>query len=375
MSVIIGGDIVPIDSNKDWFERPQVTQLIGEELIRILNEADYRLFNLETPLVDKVSPIKKYGRNLIASTKSINGIKAFGIDAFTLANNHIMDQGVAGLHSTISLLRKNGISYVGAGDNLQEAIRPLLFSVNGTKYGVYACTEHEFSVAREDFAGANPFDPLESPDHVETLKHECDYVIVLYHGGKEQYRYPSPYLQKVCRKLVEKGADLVVCQHSHCIGCLEKYREGTIIYGQGNFLFTQWSNDYWNTGLILKLNDNRSIDYIPIERANNGGIRLARPSVGKEVLGGFDKRSDEIREPGFIEKKYQEFALNNSEDYFLLLSGNRRNLAFRIINRLSKGKYQRSKIDRFKKWANLPLRNYIECEAHREIILRALNND
>ena len=42
------------------------------------------------------------------------------------------------------------------------------------------------------------------------LKKQCDYVIVLYHGGKEHYRYPSPYLQKVCRKIVDKGADIVV---------------------------------------------------------------------------------------------------------------------------------------------------------------------
>lgn len=43
-------------------------------------------------------------------------------------------------------------------------------------------------------AGANPFDVLESFDDVQALKEHCDYVIVLYHGGKEFYRYPSPHV-------------------------------------------------------------------------------------------------------------------------------------------------------------------------------------
>ena len=80
----------------------------------------------------------------------------------------------------------------------------------GKKIGIYACVEHEFTVATEKESGANPIDLLETPDHIVELKKQCDYVIVLYHGGKEQYRYPSPNLQKTCRKLVEKGADLVV---------------------------------------------------------------------------------------------------------------------------------------------------------------------
>src|SRR5699024_1436352 len=101
--------------------------------------------------------------------------------------------------------------------------------------------------------GANPFDPLESFDHIQELKSKCDYVIVLYHGGKERYRYPSPYLQKVCRKFAQKGADLIVCQHSHCIGAYEEFEGSTIIYGQGNFIFNTLNNEFWNTSLLIKV--------------------------------------------------------------------------------------------------------------------------
>ena len=90
-------------------------------------------------------------------------------------------------------------------------------------------------------------------------------VIVLYHGGLEKYRYPSPQLRRVCRKFVEKGADLVVCQHSHSVGCMEAFGGGNIVYGQGNLLFARYGGEHWNTGLLIGL--------------DTGDMRLDRKSV------------------------------------------------------------------------------------------------
>ena len=239
MEILIGADLVPTISNATLFERGDAKTLVGEDLLKTLQAADYRIFNLEVPLTDTTMPLDKNGPAMIASTQTAHGYKALGVDLLTLANNHILDQNVQGLESTIRMLQENGISFLGAGKNLQEAAKPYIIENGGRRIGVYACAEHEFSIAAEGKSGANPFDPLESPDHVAALKAQCDYVIVLYHGGKEHYRYPSPGLQKICRKLVQKGADLVVCQHSHCIGCEEKYMNGTIVYGQGNFHFTK----------------------------------------------------------------------------------------------------------------------------------------
>ena len=174
---------------------------------------------------------------------------------------------------------------------------------------------HDFYAA--EIPGANPFDPLESLDHIQELKTKCDYAIVLYHGGKEHYRYPSPYLQKVCRKICEKGADLVICQHSHCIGCFEQYEGSTIVYGQGNFIFDKSKSEYWDTSILVKLEINDSqvdTEYIPITRKGNG-VRLATGQAAKEILDGFQRRSKEILYEGFIEKQYQEFAQANIQSY------------------------------------------------------------
>lgn len=230
MNILIGADCVPTRSNIDLFATGDSQTLLGEELNNILQKADYRIFNLEVPLTDQVHPILKCGPNLIAPTKCVAGYKAMHVDLLTLANNHILDQDQQGLASTCSVLDAAEIAYTGVGKTPEEAAKPYIFECEGKRIGVYACAEHEFSIVTEYSAGANPVDLLETPDHIAALKEECDYVIVLYHGGKEHYRYPSPNLQKVCRKFVEKGADLVVCQHSHCIGCEEKIPGGVQLY-------------------------------------------------------------------------------------------------------------------------------------------------
>lgn len=90
-------------------------------------------------------------------------------------------------------------------------------------------------------------------DDIEEAKRLADVVIVFYHGGKEYVAYPSPNLQKICRAMVKRGADYVICQHSHCVGCYEKFQGGHIVYGQGNFIFDHSDHPMWQTGLLLKL--------------------------------------------------------------------------------------------------------------------------
>lgn len=96
MRIIIGGDIVPTNSNIGFFESGDVETLLGEELNSILQNADYRIFNLEVPFTDREQPIPKCGPNLIAPTKCVAGYKAMQVDLLTLANNHILDQDQQG---------------------------------------------------------------------------------------------------------------------------------------------------------------------------------------------------------------------------------------------------------------------------------------
>ena len=71
--------------------------------------------------------------------------------------------------------------------------------VKGKRIGVISFAEEEFNLATENAPGANFFDVYESPEYVAECKKNCDFLIVLYHGGIEHYRYPSKILQKKCK--------------------------------------------------------------------------------------------------------------------------------------------------------------------------------
>lgn len=133
MSIIIGADLVPTESNYDLFEKADVETLFGKELLETINKADFRIFNLETPITDKELPIKKCGPAIITPTRVMSGIKSLDIDLFTLANNHILDQGEQGLDSTIKLLRESNIDFVGAGKNLSDAAESYIFEFSQKK--------------------------------------------------------------------------------------------------------------------------------------------------------------------------------------------------------------------------------------------------
>lgn len=373
MKVLFGADLGPTKTNFDLFAAGDTDALLGQPLMELIQQADLRVFDLEVPLTDRDTPIAKNGPVLKAPENTVAGIKAMGINLLTLANNHVLDQGQPGLEATVRALDNAEISHFGTG-LYPACAEPYIYEKDGKKVGIYACVEHEFSVATETTPGANPFDPLETPDHVAQLKQRCDYVVVLYHGGKEHYRYPSPGLQKVCRKLVEKGADLVLCQHSHCIGCQERYQNGTIVYGQGNFLFDRADNDFRNSAILVQVNEDFSVTYIPLLK-NGNGVKLAQGAAAQEILQAFEARSEEIKDPAVLQKKYRAYAKNNGVHYLLLLNNiNGKNWFNRVLNRITGGRWYRWRISRMSTQRRLALRNCVECEAHREMILRMMND-
>ena len=59
MNILIGADLVPTEDNIAEFERGDAESLVGSELLSLLKDADFRIFNMEVPLTDKAAPIKK----------------------------------------------------------------------------------------------------------------------------------------------------------------------------------------------------------------------------------------------------------------------------------------------------------------------------
>ena len=375
MKLYIGADFVPTDINKSLFEEGNGEALVGKELYEILNQSDLNVFNLEVPLTDAETPIVKFGNNLIAPSKTVYGFKALEPIFLTLANNHSLDQGAEGLTTTLNLLKQHEIAHAGAGANLKEAKKPFIFEKDGVRIGFYLCTENEFTMATCHSMGANPFDVLDSFDEVAALKEQCDYVIVLYHGGKEYYRYPSPMLQRYCRKFIDKGASLVICQHNHCVGSREDYNGGSIIYGQGNFIFNSEfyvnHREFVKDSLLIRVEatkDSFVICELPIRMSDNG-TRLATDAEAAETLAGYKKRSEEIKDPHFVISNYKAFADTHVKRYLREFLG--RSFIIRAINALFGRKLMQLILG---PTSYLAIQNYLECEAHHELFLRGIKN-
>jgi poly-gamma-glutamate synthesis protein (capsule biosynthesis protein) len=378
LTILIAGDVVPTPANEQLFATGDIEALVGAEILELFEQSDISTINLECPITTHEHRIEKQGPNLKASPQSIEGIRKLNPTLIGLANNHILDYGEEGLSDTRRILEKFQFSYVGVGDNLEAAASSIQVVVLKEKrIGFYACAEHEFSIATDTTAGANPFDPLTTGDTILKLKsdHALDKLVVLFHGGKEYYQYPSPGLQRMCRHLVEKGADLVVCQHSHCIGAHERYLDGDIVYGQGNFVFDTKNPLSVESLLISYTVDDggtSSIDFLPIRRHldGSGTVSLAQGADAESILTAFQKRSEEIEQPGFIEKNYAAFAKKLLPNYLYGFSpfGKWVSRFDRYIfkGRLIKCLYPKRKL--------LAMQNYIECEAHWELYQEALDH-
>ena len=374
MTILIGGDTAPTESNSALFEMGDIQALWGQKLVELFHLADLRIVNLEAPLCNASDPIKKCGPCLHGTPLAAKTLRALGIDAVTLANNHILDQGVHGLEATWAALNQAGVHHFGAGKNLLESSASYITQVGKKNIGVYSCAEHEFSIAGQNTPGANPFDPLESFDHVAELAKQCDGVIVLYHGGFEYYRYPSPQLQRICRKFVEKGASLVLCQHSHCVGCEEKYQQGTILYGQGNFLLDRSEREERKTALLIRTDETlQKIEYIPIVKAGNG-VRIAAQTEAAAILQALAERSRQIQKPGFVEKEYALFAENRLNGYLESMHGKTNQLLiFKVLNKLTGGHFRKKALCRSYELSQcLAIQDFVSCEAHREMLLTGL---
>ncbi len=152
-NITIGGDLRPQGRNGALFAAGEV-ELLFHDLLDEFESADLTIANLECPLVERPSPTPEYGPHLAARTECVRGLARAQIDVVGLANNHILDHGDQGLDNTIEACKKEGIRIVGAGRNVLEARRPLRLQIDHTRLGVMALTEHEFSVATENSAGA-----------------------------------------------------------------------------------------------------------------------------------------------------------------------------------------------------------------------------
>lgn len=371
VKIIIGGDICSTKRDEKVFESGDSNRLFNDVLPEI-QSADLVIANLETPLITSNTPINKSGAVFGNSPKILKAIKHSGISFLNLANNHILDHGEKGLQSTLKSLKEFDLQNSGAGIDLQLASQPFTTSIKGKVITILSYAENEFSIAKEDKPGANPVDIIDFVSRIKKLKEDADYIILLYHGGKENYHLPTPKQQKLCRFYIEQGVDLVVCQHSHTAGVYEEYKNGNIYYGQGNFIFDPYplKKDWLYKGYLIQieLNNNNSVEIKLIPFIHNSfykdeiGIRKMGIDEALPFLNYIKEESQKmICDPSFVYEEWGKLSMSLENTYLSILNGNGK-LLRKLNEKTSWLKYI------YKNKRRLVLKNIVTCETHREIV-------
>ena len=343
MKTLILGDISPTQVTSPYYEKEDLKTLFTDTL-PIFEGKDLIFANLECAITEHDQPIKKFGPPLKSPLKTAKILKELGIGYVSLSNNHIFDFGIKGIKDTVKALSDYGIKYTGFGTDYESSRKNLIIEKNGEKLAFISVCEHEYSYALSDRMGSRPFDEFDTLEDIREAKKENDRVIVTYHGGKEESRYPSPRLLKACRAMAKAGADVILCQHSHCIGCYEDYEGCHILYGQGNFHFVKpellpnEKKPYWESGFAVNYDTiTHKIEFTPILTIKEG-ITLAKDEKKEEILSEFELRNEEIKN-GKWKDGWKAFCESKRKAYTDVITG--------------------GNFDNFA--------HYLDCEAHTDV--------
>ena len=264
----------------------------------ILQNADYTMGNMEGT-VGKYKTMNYSGYpNFNCPETILETLKDDGIDFLTLANNHMLDRYFDGLKNTVTWVEQYGFDHVGAYRTQAERDAPVIYEINGIKFGFVAYTH-----------STNTYERVSDPEGVAIgvpYLYKCDIeadikklrdagaevVIAWPHWGAEYVREPDGNQTKYAKRLALAGADIILGSHSHMVQPMAHYdvpdgKGGTkqvfCIFSLGNFI-SDHSVQYTDNGVVLDFTVNEhedgsftvdNVGFIPTYTwKQSGGVRV-----------------------------------------------------------------------------------------------------
>ncbi|MBT4349429.1 AmmeMemoRadiSam system protein B [bacterium] len=180
----------------------------------------------------------------------------YNFNHFTLANNHVTDQGQRGIEETRLNLSDLDISFSGCPDGEVGDCSFTIKEVAGKKIGLAA-----FSMVY------HLFDQTQAQEIIANLREETDFMIVNVHWGSEYTHQFSNVQQNVGHGLIDAGADVIIGHHPHVVQGMEVYKNKAIFYSLGNFVFDQYFSLETQEGLAVGIStkflesDNKEVSF------------------------------------------------------------------------------------------------------------------
>lgn len=191
-------------------------------------------------------------------------VKVVGFDMVSLANNHLLDQGIEGVYHTLGVLDEIGLSHVGAYRNAEEKEPVKIVEVCGKKIAILAYT-YGSNYCKTDFFFQSENHHLTriivSPqskyikqvlvdvksDFEQAKSLSPDLIIVMPHMGKQFMHKPDDFQKYWCKVFVEYGADVILSDHPHAVQPIEwinnEDKNVLIVHCPGNYINSYIEHD------------------------------------------------------------------------------------------------------------------------------------
>lgn len=255
-----------------------------DRLIDAINESDVFVVNNEFSYTIRGDAITAKYYTFRGNPDYINELKKIGVDAVTLANNHVYDYSEEGFLDTLRNLEEYNLPYIGAGRNLSDAQQPIYYIANGIKIALVNSSQIEKNqnftkAATKDEGGINKcLDPTEFIEEIKTTKLNADVVVAIVHWGDEYQLHYGVDQEELAHTFADAGADVIVGGHPHVLQGFDYIGDVPVYYSLGNFFFSLDQNmpqDY-ETGLAkieVGLDGNVKAYFVPCY-FSEGVIRL-----------------------------------------------------------------------------------------------------
>lgn len=247
-----------------------ISAAIAPELIEEMQNADIMMLNNEFPYSDRGTPTEGKQFTFRAKPSYVSYLDDLGVDLVSLANNHAYDYGEAAFLDTLTTLEEAGITYVGAGRNLEEARRPVYYIIDNMKIAFVSATQIE-RLDNPDTKGATDssagvFRCWNGDNLIETVKEakeNSDFVIVYLHWGTENEVNIDWAQEKQAPEVAAAGADLIIGDHPHCLQRISVVQGVPVIYSLGNFWFNSKTVDTGMVKVTLNRDGLKEFQFIP----------------------------------------------------------------------------------------------------------------
>ena len=243
----------------------------------------------------------------------IDALLGAGVDVVTVANNHALDRGPAGLTATLDELDRRGMRHTGA----RRPGAPRDFALRlRTRLGTIALISCSYSTNgipdphRQVFMCFGDRAELLAAVAREASRPGGAGVIVLPHWGEEYQHQPSRAQRDLGRALIAAGAMAVIGHHPHVVQPWEvvpgPMGNGLIAYSLGNFISSQRSLPR-ATGMLIRAEVCRTptglalagAGWVPLLTVvDRQGLILSAPPPGATGTGGQARALIERLVPG-----------------------------------------------------------------------------